>query len=74
MNKDTFNFIRWINKHSPDKNYISWFSYYYDEENDYCTIIDDIFNYEKVKNIKIDSFDENGIIVKKEENKKKDLF
>lgn len=74
MDKDTFNFIRWINKQSPDKKYMSWFSYYYDEENDYCTIIDDIFNYEHEKNIKIDSFDENGIFIKKDENKKKVYF
>ena len=70
MNKETFNFIRWINKNSPDKKFPSWFSYYYDEENDYCNIIDDIFNYENVKNIKIDNFDENGIYIKKDENEK----
>ena len=70
MNKDTFNFIRWINKKSPDMKYNSWFSYYYDGNNDYSTILDDIFNYENEKNIKIDSLDENGIIVKKNENEK----
>lgn len=70
MNKETFNFIRWINKNSPDKKYTSWFSYYYDEENDYCTVIDDVFSYEHEKNIKIDYFDENGIFIKKEENER----
>ena len=70
MNKETSNFIRWIDKNSPDKKFMSWFSYYYDEENNYSTILDDIYNYENVKNIKIISFDENGIIVKKDENEK----
>ena len=64
MDKNTFNFIRWINKNSPDKKFSSWFAYYYDDENDYCNILDDIFNYEREKNVKIESFDENGIIVK----------
>jgi hypothetical protein len=70
MNRDTFNFIRWINKNSPDKKYTSWFSYFYDEENDYSVILDNVFNYEREKNIKIDSFDENGIVVKKNNDEK----
>lgn len=74
MNKDTFNFIRWINKNSPDKKYMSWFSYYYDENNEYTTILDDIFQYEKYKNIVIESFDENGIKIEKDENKKYIFF
>lgn len=74
MNKDTYNFIRWINKQSPDKKFLSWFSYYYDDENDYCNIIDDIFNYENAKNIKIDNFDENGIYIEKDENTKTIFF
>lgn len=70
MNKDTFNFIRWINKNSPDKKFSSWFSYFYDEENDYNTIIDDVYQYEREKNIVIDSFDENGIIVRNDNDTK----
>ena len=70
MNKETFNFIRWINKNSSDVKYESWFSYYYDENNDYLVILDDIYNYENVKNIKVDYFDENGIIIKNDDNTK----
>lgn len=70
MNKNTYNFIRWINKKSPDKKFSSWFSYYYDEENDYLSISDDIFEYQNEKNIKVYDFDENGIIIEKDNNTK----
>lgn len=74
MNKDTFNFVRWINKKSPDKKFMSWFSYYYDTENDYNTIIDDIYQYEREKNIVIQSFDENGIVIRNDNDTKTIYF
>lgn len=74
MNKDTYNFIRWVNKTSPDKKYTSFFSYFYDSENDYNTMLDDVFTYEREKKVKINSFDENGIIIEKDENKKYIFF
>ena len=70
MNKDTYNFIRWINKQSPDKKFTSWFQYYYDCENDYNDILNDVYNYGIEKNITVDSVNENGITIKKDENKK----
>lgn len=70
MNKDTYNFIRWVNKNSPDKKFMSWFQYYCDCENDYNDILNDVYNYGIEKNITVDSVNENGIIIKKDENKK----
>ena len=70
MNKETFNFIRWINKNSPDKKFMSWFAYYYDSENDYSDILNDVYEYSYEKKINIISVDENGIVIKKDENEK----
>lgn len=71
MNKDTYNFIRWINKKTEKKVFTTWFSYYYDEN---VNFIIDFHNYEKEKNVIIKSFDENGIIIEKDENKKYIFF
>ena len=67
MNKDTYNFIRWMNKKTEKKVFTTWFSYYYDEN---VNFIIDFHNYEKEKNVIIKSFDENGIIVEKNNNNK----
>lgn len=70
MNKDTFNFIRWMNKNDSDKKYHSYFEFFYDSELLYSDICDYIFQYEKEKNITIDSFDESGLIVKNNDDEK----
>lgn len=74
MNKDSYDFIRWINKNDSDKKYHSYFEFFYDSELLYSDICDYVFQYEKEKNVTIDSFDENGIIIKKDENEKKIYF
>ena len=70
MNKDTYNFIRWMNKNDSDKKYHSYFEFFYDSELLYSDISDYIFQYEKEKNITVDSFDENGLIVKSNNDEK----
>ena len=74
MNKETYNFIRWINKNDNDKKYHSYFSFFYDTELLYSDISDYVYQYGYEKNIDIDYFDENGIFIKKDENKKHVYF
>ena len=74
MNKVTYNFIRWINKNDSDKKYHSYFQFFYDKELLYSDINDYVYQYGDEKNLNIDFFDENGIFIKNNENKKHIYF